>query len=403
MLFVVSVAAPKVGWADLIWPQSEKIEINGWDVRRRPAIVGLVVLVYLGNMRVNQDHPALELTNEAQPIRGLASFFFSRPVNEEHAEEVPEYDYQLDEYAATLKARPRKTVLPIVLFFLTCMSTFWVGMLLWDPSIPGATVRAILNQNLLELRQMFLAHWDSGLIYMLCVMLILLSHEMGHFIATLYYRVPASYPFFLPFPGNPIGTLGAVIGMQGQAADRKEIFDIGIAGPLAGLVPAIPIAYFGVSQLDLTSQPYGGFGFRLPMLMDWFATMSQVPGYQTGDVVWLSQLNPLFVAGWVGLLITGLNMMPIGQLDGGHVTYTLFGRAAHFIAKATVVFAVAYMVYYTNFIMVLMVVLLLVVGVNHPPTRDDRVPIGPFRFMLGLTSLVIPILCFPPQIFKIAY
>ena len=234
------------------------------------------------------------------------------------------------------------------------------------------------------------------------VMLILLLHELGHFFATIYYRVPASYPFFLPFPANPIGTLGAVIGMQGSAADRKQIFDIGIAGPLAGLVAAAPIAYYGVGQLDLSSQAYGGFGFRLPLLMDWFAISTNVPGYQTGDVVWMSQLNPLFVAGWVGMLITGLNMMPIGQLDGGHITYTMFGKAAHWIAKATIVFAVAYMVYHNNFMLILMVVLLLVMGPKHPPTRDDSVPIGAFRYALGVSSLIIPVLCFPPQIFKIA-
>jgi membrane-associated protease RseP (regulator of RpoE activity) len=226
-------------------------------------------------------------------------------------------------------------------------------------------------------------------------------HELGHFIATIYYRVPASYPFFLPFPVNPIGTLGAVIGMQGAYADRKQIFDIGIAGPLAGLVAAVPIAYFGVSQLDLTSQPLGGIGFRLPLLLDWFASISEVPGYEYGQPVWMNQLNPLFVAGWVGMLITGLNMMPIGQLDGGHVTYTLFGRAAHYIAQATIVFAIAFMVYHQNYMLGIMVVLLLLMGTNHPPTRDDSVKIGAFRWCLGLTSLIIPVLCFPPLIFKI--
>ena len=302
----------------------------------------------------------------------------------------------------------RKTVLPICLFFATCVSTFWVGVSLWNPNFFEPFYRAISGQgvqqgSLLEIRQMLLANWDTGLIYMLCVMLILLMHEMGHFIATLIYKVPASYPFFLPFPANPIGTLGAVIGMQGALADRKQIFDIGIAGPLVGLVAAVPIAYFGVSQLDLTGQPYGGFGFRLPILLDWFAKVTEVPGYETGDVVWMSQLNPLFVAGWVGMLITGLNMMPIGQLDGGHITYTLFGKKAHWIAQATIVFAIAYMVYHNNFMLILMVVLLLLMGPNHPPTRDDRVAIGPFRYGLGLASLTIPFLCFPPQIFKITF
>ncbi len=297
----------------------------------------------------------------------------------------------------------RKTVLPICLFVATCFSTFWVGISLWNPNFFAPFWRAAETRNLLEYRQMLIAHWDSGLIYMLCVMTILMLHEMGHFLATVYYRVPASFPFFLPFPANPIGTLGAVIGMQGALADRKQIFDIGIAGPLAGLVAAVPIAYFGISQLDLTTPAYGGFGFRLPLLMDWFATMTEVPGYQTGDVVWMSQLNPLFVAGWVGMLITGLNMMPIGQLDGGHVTYTMFGKLAHLIAQLTIVFAIAYMVYHNNFLLILMVVLLLLMGPNHPPTRDDTVLIGPFRYALGFASLAIPILCFPPQIFKMTF
>lgn len=297
----------------------------------------------------------------------------------------------------------RKTVLPIVLFVLTCLSTFWLGVTEWSPNFHTPFVNAFNAGDMIGIRQMILANWDTGLIYMGSVMLILFMHEMGHFIATIYYRVPASYPFFLPFPANPIGTMGAVIAMQGGVADRKQIFDIGIAGPLAGLVAAVPIAWFGVSQLDLSTQPYGGFGFHLPLLLDWFASYTNVPGYEPGCVVWLSQLNPLFVAGWVGMLITGLNMMPIGQLDGGHITYTLFGKFAHKIAQATIVLAIAYMVYRSNFMFAVMVILLLVIGPKHPPTRDDSVPIGPFRYALGLASLIIPVLCFPPEIFKIIY
>ena len=294
----------------------------------------------------------------------------------------------------------RLTALPICLFVATCVSTFWVGISLWSPIQPW--LDSLESGSLMNIRKMVLTDWDTGLTYMLAVIAILLLHEMGHFVATLIYRVPASYPFFLPFPINPIGTLGAVIAMQGTAADRKQIFDIGIAGPLAGLVIAVPIAYFGVSQLDLTIQPMGGIGFRLPLLLDWFAVWTDVPGYQTGEPVWMSQLNPLFVAGWVGMLITGLNMMPIGQLDGGHVTYTLFGRTAHLIARATIVFAIAFMVFHQNYMLAIMVVLLLTMGTDHPPTRNDHVPLVWFRIGLGLVSLVIPVLCFPPLIFKIA-
>ena len=237
---------------------------------------------------------------------------------------------------------------------------------------------------------------------MIAVLLILLLHEFGHFFMTLLYKIPASFPFFLPFPANPIGTMGAVIAMQGNAADRKEIFDIGIAGPLAGLVAAVPIAWYGMAELDLTSPARGWVAFRLPLLMQWFADYIQVPGYVDGSVVWLSQLNPLFVAGWVGLLITGLNMMPIGQLDGGHVTYTLFGTSAHAIARATIVIAIAFMTYHGAPTFALMIVLLLMMGTDHPRTRDDSVKLGPVRWALGIVSLTIPILCFPPLVLKVA-
>lgn len=303
--------------------------------------------------------------------------------------------------------RRRRVLLPAVLFVLTCFSTFWVGVTRWNPLEPFAGFLNAVDDSMvagvfMDLRLMVVENWEVGAIYMVAVLLILFVHEMGHFVATLIYKVPASFPFFLPFPMNPIGTLGAVIGMQGYIADRKQIFDIGIAGPIAGLFIAVPVAWFGVGQLDMTAQPHGGLGFRLPLVMQWFAESWQVPGYAPGKAVWLNQLNPLFVAGWVGMLITGLNMMPVGQLDGGHVTYTLFGKAAHTIARLTLVFAIAFMVYHQSIILVIMVVLLLMIGPDHPPTRDDRVKLGPFRWALGLASLVIPVLCFPPLVFKIA-
>ncbi len=248
-------------------------------------------------------------------------------------------------------------------------------------------------------RQLVLTHWQQGLLYMGAVISILLLHELGHFVMTVIYRVPATVPIFLPFPLNPIGTLGAVIGMQGTAADRKQIFDIGIAGPLAGLVIAIPLAFIGVSKLDLTIPAAGGLGFQSPLFLDWLIRWMEIPGYN-GRCVWLSQLNPYFSAAWVGCLVTGLNMIPVGQLDGGHITYTLFGKWAHTIAEAMVVLAIAFMVYYGHFVLVVMVALLMLVGTDHPPTRDDTVPLGVFRWTLGLGSLVIPILCFPPMIFE---
>ncbi len=360
-------------------------------------MVHLGALVYLETMSDDQEFPLTASTNERD-----------HPIADSRIPDAEIAEFELESFPvqnvpmASFESPPRKrmVVLPATLFVLTCLSTFWVGVREWSLFSPLANAAEV--GSFMNVRQLILANWDIGLTYMAAVVMILLLHELGHFFATIYYRVPASYPFFLPFPINPIGTLGAVIGMQGFLADRKQIFDIGIAGPLAGLVLAVPIAYFGVSQLDLTPQPLGGIGFRLPLIMDWFAEFADVPGYQRGEPIWLSQLNPLFVAGWVGMLITGLNMMPIGQLDGGHITYALFGKAAHTIAQATIVLAIAFMVYHQNFMLGIMVVLILVVGTNHPPTRDDSVPLGWFRCALGLTSLMIPFLCFPPLIFKIA-
>ena len=293
--------------------------------------------------------------------------------------------------------RRRRLKVPIILFVLTCASTFWVGVTDWQPIQSLEICRQ--RGDMMYVRQLVLTHWSQGLLYMGAVISILLLHELGHFVMTLIYRVPATVPIFLPFPLNPIGTLGAVIGMQGTVADRKQIFDIGIAGPLAGLVIAIPMAFLGVSQLDLTIPAAGGLGFQCPLFLDWLIRWMEVPGYN-GRCVWLSQLNPYFSAAWVGCLVTGLNMIPVGQLDGGHITYTLFGEWAHTIAEAMVVLAIAFMVYYGHFVLVIMVGLLLLVGTDHPPTRDDTVQLGGFRWALGLASLVIPILCFPPMIFE---
>lgn len=290
----------------------------------------------------------------------------------------------------------RKLKIPIILFILTCLSTFWVGIYDWQP--PS-------NPMQLSFRQMLLQNWDQGLWYMACLLLILLLHEFGHFFMTVYYRVPATVPIFLPFPLNPVGTLGAVIGMEGTLANRKQIFDIGIAGPLAGLVAAVPLAYIGVNCLDLSEPPRGGIGFRLPLLMQWMVASANVQGYQVSDpIVWINQLNPFFAAAWVGFLITGLNMMPVGQLDGGHVSYTLFGRnVSSRIAEATVILAIAFMVYVQQLVLVVMVLLILLIGTTHPPTADDTVSIGPWRWAVGLGSLAIPVLCFPPMVFKLVF
>jgi membrane-associated protease RseP (regulator of RpoE activity) len=286
----------------------------------------------------------------------------------------------------------RRFWLPVILFLLTCVSTFIAGACRWAPD-----QMLLFTDDPLPFRRSILLYWREGLLYMFWMLLTLFFHEMGHFLATVYYRIPASFPYFLPLPITPIGTMGAVIRMDNRDADRKQMFDIGIAGPLAGLVVAIPLIIVGVQRLDLTTPGGGPYSLDLPLAIRWLMQWIKPHGFDGHTALDVYQLNPYFMAGWVGILVTALNMMPVSQLDGGHVTYTLFGRQAHWIARAFMVAVIGYMVYTNQYQMMLMVILILLIGVDHPPTSNDRVEIGPVRFAIGLVSLVIPFVSLTPM------
>ncbi len=284
----------------------------------------------------------------------------------------------------------RRVVLPIVLFIATCLSTFWVGAARWRPEL----------YNLSEVWQVASDNWQQGLIYMGAVLAILLTHEMGHFLQTLRYHIPASYPICIPVPFTPIGTMGAVISMDGMRANRKQIFDIGIAGPLAGLAVAAPILYIGVLKLDLNLPvARGQLQLYNPVVIRWM--IEWMHPQWAGKAAWVgvSQLNPYFMAGWVGMLITGLNMLPVSQLDGGHTIYALFGRDAYKIARAFTVVAIIYVVSNLEHaaIWTPMLIFVILLGIHHPPTSDDSVELDDFRWILGVASMAIPVLCFPLQ------
>jgi membrane-associated protease RseP (regulator of RpoE activity) len=192
--------------------------------------------------------------------------------------------------------------------------------------------------------------------------------------------------------------MGAVIAMEGHKANRRQIFDIGIAGPIAGLCFAVPILWFGTRNLNLDAPPGGGLAMDLPLAVRWLVDALHPGKLGETNLVWFSQANPCFIAGWFGFLLTALNMMPVSQLDGGHVTYTLWGKGAHWVARAFMVFVFAYIVFAGQPAGALMAVLVMFIGTDHPPTSDDKVPIGWFRFLLGHASLIIPIICFTPKI-----
>lgn len=236
-------------------------------------------------------------------------------------------------------------------------------------------------------------NWQQGLIYMASVVGILLTHEMGHFLQTVRYGVPASFPYFIPVPLLMTGTMGAVIGMEGSRADRKQLFDIGLSGPWAGLIVSLPIICFGILTAKVVVHPAPDtLPLGDPLL---FKLLAHYLKPDLGPGV-LDKNNPLLMAGWVGMLITGLNMLPISQLDGGHVIYGLFGRRSNLVARTFLICAILFVVFGQHYNWTIMLVLVILLGVDHPPTRDDDVPLGFWRRAIGFVSLGIPVLCFTP-------
>lgn len=280
--------------------------------------------------------------------------------------------------------RRRRLVLPLILFVVTCISTYVTGVNTFEQHPVGAP-------NPLPF---------GGLLYAAAVMAILGAHEMGHFLQSVRYKVPASLPFFIPMPISPFGTMGAVIVQQAGVANRKAMFDIAISGPLAGLVLALPITYWGILHAQVVNlplnQPVVLFGD--PLLVKWMTSFVHGP-LQPGQEI---ALNPLLFAGWVGIFITGLNLIPIGQLDGGHILYTLLRKKAHVVARVLFFFAVFVVIYGGTFVdsayygWTLMVLLLWKMGTKHPPTADDYVPLGTPRIILGWLTLLFIIIGFTP-------
>lgn len=286
------------------------------------------------------------------------------------AEVVPESTQQAPQ------RRPRLG-LPLLLFLGTCVSTFLVGT------------------GLLPFGGR--ADWWAGVEYAACLMFILVCHEGGHFIQTRRYGVRSSFPFFLPMPFSPIGTFGAVIAMDARIPDRKALFDIGITGPLAGLVPALAFSVIGIYHAEiLPAQPHA-FELGEPLLFTWLSWLIHGP-IEEGYTLYIGSMA---YAGWVGLLITALNLFPIGQLDGGHILYALLRYRAHQVAMLLLMGATAAVIIFGLWAWMLMLFLLAWIGPQHPPTANDYVPLGRFRVLLGWLTLAFLVIGFTPDPFPI--
>jgi len=280
------------------------------------------------------------------------------------------------------RAASQRRGLPLqgVLFLATCFTTFLAGCVGWQPLVAGVD-EAVTESTA--------SHWPRGLLYMAAVMAVLAAHEAGHFIAAALHRIPATLPFFIPVPILLTGTLGAVIGMEGSRANRRQLFDIAVAGPLAGLCVAVPALAAGIA----TAVPDPASPFAMPPVASWL--LAALRPELTADIRLAP--NALFMAGWVGLLVTGLNMIPISQLDGGHVSRALFGGRSDWLARGVLMAAIATIVFFGFYNWIALVVVVTLMGVDHPPIREDGSRLGTVRILLGLAALAIPLVTFMPE------
>ncbi len=289
--------------------------------------------------------------------------------------------------------RPRRKFrdrlwLHILLFLLTVASTMLVGSAYY---LSWITELGAIEVNL-PASQLFFHGWWFGLTFVA----ILGAHEFGHYFACRYYDVDASLPFFLPMPLGPSGSLGAVIRIREPIPSKRMLFDIGIAGPIAGFVVAAAalVAGMALSSVVPHVSQGGGIEFGEPPL---FQLVSYLMFGTVGDGYTVN-VHPMAFAAWWGFLVTALNLFPAGQLDGGHIAYAVMGRQSTILTVITIVCAAGLTFLAITWVVwtLAMVAMILIVGPHHPRTFDESVPLDAGRTWLALCAVIIFVLCFTP-------
>ena len=236
----------------------------------------------------------------------------------------------------------------------------------------------------------------KGLWYSGTILAILGCHELGHYFACRYYDVDASLPFFLPVPVVMTGTLGAFIRIREPIRTKRMLFDIGIAGPIAGFAVALPALFIGLSMSRVVRLPPSFTGFELgePLLFQLASTLL----WGTPPEGYSLNLHPMAFAAWFGLLATALNLFPIGQLDGGHSSYAVLGRRSTYLTFAMIGIAIVLTYFSTSWLVwtVLIIGMLVAFGPRHPRTFDEHLPLDRTRVILAIVALAMFIVCFTP-------
>jgi membrane-associated protease RseP (regulator of RpoE activity) len=312
------------------------------------------------------------------------------------------------------KQKPSNPWVNVILFVITVFSVMLAGA---TPAGPGPN--SFGGQLLAMVRGIF-----TGWPFALSMLGILLAHEFGHYLMSRYHKTPATLPYFIPFPLSPLGTMGAAILMKGVPKNKRILFDIGVAGPLAGMVIAIPVLFLGLSMSKLGSIDPSPNSFiegnSLIYLMAKFMVFGKLLpepasfGNMSPFLYWLRYfftgqpsplggtdvfIHPVAFAGWAGLLVTALNLVPAGTLDGGHVVYSLFGPKARKAFPYLIVLMVALGFFWSGWW--LWALLLFWLGRVNAETLDQITPLDPPRRMVAVLVIVLFILVFTPVPFSL--
>lgn len=276
------------------------------------------------------------------------------------------------------------------LFLATVLTTTFVGMYQYAAFITETVGRPV--------RFSFFDLLLRGGWYSATILAILGCHELGHYFACRYYDVDASLPYFLPVPVTLTGTLGAFIRIREPIPSKRMLFDIGIAGPIAGFLVAVPALFMGLAMSRVVPMPaeFHGLSLGEPLLFklaSWMFFGSPPDGYYVN-------MHPMAFAAWFGLLATALNLFPIGQLDGGHISYAVLGRRSTLVTLLMICVAIVLAAFVSLSWVVwtlLLIVMLIAFGPRHPRTIDEHIPLDRTRLLLALFALFMFIVCFTPN------
>ncbi len=311
---------------------------------------------------------------------------------------IPLLQYEGGEHIIYVMKKPKVkykgTRVNLILLIITIITTTIAGSFLWVPYDAAGAGKSISEIDVLG--SLFSPEnlVFGALFFSLPLLAILGAHETSHYVAAKKHGVAASLPFFIPM-APPLGTLGAVISMREPIPNKKALIDIGAAGPIAGLIVAIPVCIMGIiltNEFKVVVSPHepGGSLLYNPLIL---IGLNRLVPMEPNLLA-----HPTFFAGWVGILITALNLLPVGQLDGGHIVRALFGDKTRYLGMATV-FVMLLLGFYFNyfgFVFLIIIIILLGGGLKHPPPLNDVTKLDRRRVMVGVVSLIIFVVSFHP-------